>query len=141
MEEVTYYELFHSICMKMVRDVATTKLKLSYVPQADPKRRPSFISNDVDVFGYLMACPNDKCGSILHVEVMEDVIQNQECEQVLREDLGNEACVNDGMISLYGEKPSEYGLVNNDDCVSHDDAFVNVDDSDRYKYNQLIYVE
>ena len=28
-EEVTYCELFQSICMKMMRDEATTKLKLS----------------------------------------------------------------------------------------------------------------
>ena len=133
-EDVTYSEVVRSICKKIKRDKDATKLKLSYTPKADHKHRPSIILDDEDLYAYIMTCHQDQSGNILHVEPLEDVAENMESEEVVRNESAacvNEsvACVNEGLLSIYGEEGMEHGLVNTFPNDAHDDEeFVNLDE-------------
>ncbi|CAE5980081.1 unnamed protein product [Arabidopsis arenosa] len=118
-----------SICRKKKVDEATTKLRVSYFSFTfkGRKLRPNYIRDDEDVVCYYEDVSEEGFRSVLHVEVTNDVEQNQGInenegfDQVLREDLvrGNVANNEDvplvggaddsggGVLAMYVGEPSQ----------------------------------
>ncbi|XP_024006433.1 uncharacterized protein LOC112082944 [Eutrema salsugineum] len=115
MEEITYNGLVDKICKKLMVDGAMTQLRLSYFPLILDPKKPSYVRNDEDVFGYLMQVNNNQCRRVLHVELIPDVEQNEGLVQPSEPHHGDD--VNDGMDTFYKGEPSE---PQKEDVVSED---------------------
>ncbi|XP_024015304.1 protein FAR1-RELATED SEQUENCE 3-like [Eutrema salsugineum] len=115
MEEITYNGLVDKICKKLMVDGAMTQLRLSYFPLILDPKKPSYVRNDEDVFGYLMQVNNNQCRRVLHVELITDVEQNEGFVQPSEPQHGDD--VNDGMDTFYKGEPSE---PQKEDVVSED---------------------
>lgn len=101
LEEVTYSRLVERIGKKIKVDQSTTKLDLSYIPLIVDPKRPSYIYDDEDVFGYLIDVNKEQCRNVLHVELTEFVSENQSFEHLSRnEELVSDYQANEGGISL-----------------------------------------
>ncbi|KAG7583472.1 MULE transposase N-terminal all-beta domain [Arabidopsis suecica] len=106
----TYIEVLTINSRKKKVDEATTKLRVSYFPFTfkGRKLRPNYIWDDEDVVCYFEDVSEEGFRSVLHVEVTNDVEQNQgideneEFDQVLREDLVRGYVANNEDIPLVG---------------------------------------
>ncbi|KAG7563853.1 MULE transposase N-terminal all-beta domain [Arabidopsis suecica] len=102
--------MVEKICRKKKVDEATTKLRVSYFPFTfqGRKLRPNYIRDDEDVVCYYEDVSEEGLRSVLHVEVTNDVEQNQGIDenegfdQVLREDLVRGYVANNEDIPLVG---------------------------------------
>ncbi|KAF8107854.1 hypothetical protein N665_0116s0059 [Sinapis alba] len=73
-EEVTYSDLVERICRKIkANGDGMGMLKISYFPMVLYSNKPSYIWCDENVLGYLMQVNNEKCRSVLHVEINKDI--------------------------------------------------------------------
>ncbi|KAF8088741.1 hypothetical protein N665_0531s0014 [Sinapis alba] len=71
-EEITYSDLIECICRKIKAD-GDGMLKISYFPMVLYSKKASYIWCDEDALGYLMQVNNEKCRSVLHVEINIDI--------------------------------------------------------------------
>ncbi|CAF2054552.1 unnamed protein product, partial [Brassica oleracea var. botrytis] len=100
-EEVTYSQLVDRVCRKMKIDVASSKIQLSYFPFGMDDKRPCYIFDDEDVLGYLLEVEKNQRRTVLHVELIEYVSQNQSNEMFSRdEEIISDARANDDMVGL-----------------------------------------
>ncbi|KAF8092700.1 hypothetical protein N665_0403s0008 [Sinapis alba] len=71
-EKVTYSDLVERICRKIKAD-GDGMLKISYFPMVLYSNKPSYIWCNEDVLGYLMQVNNEKCRSVLYMEIINDI--------------------------------------------------------------------
>ncbi|KAG7564581.1 MULE transposase N-terminal all-beta domain [Arabidopsis suecica] len=76
MEKVTYSVLVDNLCRKTKIDKATSNLKISYFPLGLDPKRPSYILDDEDVFGFLLDVNESGYKNLLYVELIKDVKPN-----------------------------------------------------------------
>ena len=100
-EEVTYSQLVDRVCRKMKIDVASSRIQLSYFPFGMDDKRPCYIFDDEDVLGYLLEVEKNQRRTVLHVELIESVSQNQSNEMFSRdEEIISDARANDDMVGF-----------------------------------------
>ncbi|CAE6199406.1 unnamed protein product [Arabidopsis arenosa] len=165
--EVSYVKMVEKICRKKKVDEATTKLRVSYFPFTfqGRKLRPNYIRDDEDVVCYYEDVSEEGLRSVLHVEVTNDVEQNQGIDenegfdQVLREDLVRGYVANNediplvggaddsggGVLAMYVGEPSQQypAVVENEDRDvegNASEAILWVDEIDITKSEPLRYV-